>query len=191
MTVELYQIKVYVNHFSLIDYKPLRESEKHLEIDSKMSVTKEGYFFLNLIFNGFSYITMLGLIKNELMSLAEQMDILSPEELLKGLNISNVEGIIKTIKTDMEPDIKYSIKHFFELVFDGEMKGSMLVERKRAIKIAEKFLEFIKDSANIMFEYDEFNKTRGENEFVVNIWWIYEKEKSKTIKTRTVNFRRN
>lgn len=55
--------------------------------------------------------------------LAEQMDILSPEELLKGLNISNVEGIIKTIKTDMEPDIKYSIKHFFELVFDGEMKG--------------------------------------------------------------------
>ena len=170
MTVELYQIKVYVNHFSLIDYKPLRESEKHLEIDSKMSVTKKGYFFLNLIFNGFSYITMLGLIKNELMSLAEQMDILSPEELLKGLNISNVEGIIKTIKTDMEPDIKYSIKHFFELVFDGEMKGSMLVERKRAIKIAEKFLEFIKDSANIMFEYDEFNKTRDENEFVVNIW---------------------
>jgi len=46
----------------------------------------------------------------------------------------------------------------------------MLVERKRAIKIAEKFLEFIKDSANIMFEYDEFNKTRDENEFVVNIW---------------------
>ena len=170
MTVELYQIKVYVNRFSLIDYKPLRESEKHLEIDSKMSVTKEGYFFLNLIFNGFSYITMLGLIKNELMSLAEQMDILSPEELLKGLNISNVDGIIKTIKTDMEPDIKYSIKHFFELVFDGEMKGSMLVERKRAIKIAEKFLEFIKDSANIMFEYDEFNKTRDENEFVLNIW---------------------
>ena len=118
MTVELYQIKVYVNHFSLIDYKPLRESEKHLEIDSKMSVTKEGYFFLNLIFNGFSYITMLGLIKNELMSLAEQMDILSPEELLKGLNISNVEGIIKTIEKKIKTIIAIAAKMTMDEVLE-------------------------------------------------------------------------
>lgn len=58
----------------------------------------------------------------------------------------------------------YRERLFYELDQDG--KENYESERKRTVSIKE----FIKDSANIMFEYDEFNKTRDENEFVVNIW---------------------